>query len=307
MLRRTDLLITQVRKQSENTDFSDTTGIGDDEVIQYLNDAQHRLQTVILAQHPAVFLTESVQNTEARKETYDLPSDAYIGNKVTNVEYSSTGNELNYYPLRLGNLKNRASGRYGAPMLYIRQSGKLLLVPTPDSNHAKLRITYVKRIDQIDIRRGIISSVATSGTTITSLIGDLSATTYLDLTALGQAEYICIADNYGVIKMRNLPITAINSTTGAITISPTFNFLSTESIAANDYIITGKDTSTHSELERNCERYLLAYASYRLMRRDSSADAPEENNELIAMEREIAAAYAEVTDDVIEIPLILEW
>lgn len=307
MLRRTDILINQVRKQSENTDFSDTTGIGDEEIIQYLNDAQHRLQTVILSQHPAVFLTESIENTVARQESYDLPSNAYIGNKVTNVDYTATGNELDYVSLKLGNLKNRSSGNYGEPAYYIRQSGKLLLAPVPDTSISKLRITYVKKIDQIDIRRGVISSVSTSGNTISTLVGDLSSTTYLDITALSEAEYICIVDTYGNIKMRNLPITALDSTTGSITIDPSFSFDSGETISVGNYIVIGKDTSTHSELERNCERYLLAYASWRLMRRDSSVDAPEENNELTAMEREIAAAYAEVNDDVIDIPIIQDW
>lgn len=307
MLRRTDLLITQVRKQSENTDFSETTGIGDEEIIQYLNDAQHRLQTVILAQHPAVFLTESIENTVARQESYNLPSNAYLGNKVTNVDYSASGNEIDYIPLVMGNLKNRATGVFGDPKLYIRQSGKLLLSPVPATSTSKLRITHVKRIDQIDIRRGIISSANTSGNTVTSLVGDLSSTTALDLTALGSAEYICIVDAYGNIKMRNLPITSIDSSTGAITLDASFEFITGETVTAGNYIVIGKDTSTHSELERNCERYLLAYATWRLMRRDSSVDALEENNELASMEKEIAAAYAEVNDDVIEIPVIQEW
>lgn len=307
MLRRTDLLITQVRKQSENTDFSDTTGIGDEEIIQYLNDAQHRLQTVILAQHPAVFLTENIQNTVARQESYDLPSNAYIGNKVTNVDFSSSGNEVDYTALSLGNLKNRSTGVYGQPFFYIRQSSKLLLSPVPSTSVSKLRIVYVKRIDQIDIRRGIISSVSTSGSSITTLIGDLSSTTSLDLTALGNAEYLCIVDTYGNVKMRNLPITSVESTTGAITLDASFEFEEGESVAIGDYLVIGKDTSTHSELERNCEKYLLAYATYRLMRRDSSVDAPEENNELISMEKEIAAAYAEVNDDVLEIPILQGW
>lgn len=307
MLRRADILINQVRKQSENTDFSDTTGIGDEEIIQYLNDAQHRLQTVILSQHPAVFLTEFIQNITSRQETYDLPSDAYIGNKVTNVEYSSTGSEIDYVPLILGNLKNRASGVYGDPCFYIRQSGKLILSPVPDRSSAKLRLAYIKRIDQIDIRRGIISSVSLTDNTITSLLGDLSSTTYLDISSLSAAEYVCIVDTYGNIKMRNLPIISLDSSTGELVIDSSFEFQDGETIEVGDYVVTGKDTSTHSELERNCERYILAYASWRLMRRDSSVDAPEENNELTTMEREIAAAYAEVNDDVINIPIIQDW
>lgn len=307
MLRRTDILISQVRRQSENTDFSNTTGISDEEIIQYLNDAQHRLQTVILSQHPAVFLTEVVQNVVGRQEIYLLPSNAYLGNKVTNVDYSYSGSDRDYTSLSMGNLKNRFTGIYGDPNYYIRQSGKLILSPTPDRSQAKLRITYVKRIDQIDIRRGIISNVTLTGNTVTNLVGDLSSPTYFDIENLQAAEYVCIVDNYGNIKMRNLPLLSIDSALGTLNIDPAFTFQDGETISVGDYIVIGKDTSTHSELERNCERYLLTYAAWRLMRRDSSVDAPEENNELTTMENEIAAAYAEVNDDIIEIPIIQEW
>lgn len=307
MLRRTDILINQIRKQSENTEFSDTTGIGDDEIIQYINDAQHRLQTVILSQHPAVFLTESVMSSVARQEVYDLPSNSYLANKVTNVEYSSTGNALDYLPLQLGNLKNRASGVYGCPVYYIRQSGQLILAPIPDTSSGSLRITYVKKIDQVDIRRGVVSSVTLTGSNVTLLIGDLSATIPLDITALSATDYICIVDRYGNVKMRNLPVLSLDSSTGELEIDSDFAFSTGETLAIGDYIVAGQDTTSHGEFERNCERYVLSYASWRLMKRDSSVDSVEANSELNEMEREIAAAYAEVNDDVVSVPIIMEW
>ena len=96
-------LILQARKATENTDVDESNGIGifDSEFTQYLNDAQYRLQSLIVQQHPDVFSDEA-EITIDGSEKYDLATAApliFINNKVLNAEYSSTGNTDDYYVL----------------------------------------------------------------------------------------------------------------------------------------------------------------------------------------------------------------
>ena len=79
-----------------------------------------------------------------------------------------------------------------------------------------------------------------------------------------------------------------------------------ESISVGDYVVGGKDTTTHSELPRNVERYLIAYCAWKILKRDSSVDSQEAVQELLQMENDIVESYAVISDDVQYIPLINE-
>lgn len=301
MSRLVDYLINQARKESENTEFSDFSGIDDTEFIQYLNDAQHRLQSVIVAQHPSVFVTETTQNTERSVESYTLPTDCFLGNKVTSVEFTSSGNDDDYYFLDAASIRQRTPGVEGSPSDYIRRSGAILLSPIPDTANAKIRLNYVKRINELDKRRGSVASSVVSGTSITSLIADV-VTDSLDTESLDEHNYICIVDRNGSIKMKNIEVDTFNPGTGEISITSGFTFEDGESISVGDYIVGGQDTSTHSELSRTCERYLIKYCVWKILKRDSSVDYAEAQTELLAMESDIIASFSDIDDDVTFIP-----
>ena len=81
-MRSVTRLIDQIRKQTENEEFSDFTGIKDQEFIQYLNDAQYNLQALIIQQHPRVFIEEVLLDAVSGQEKYDLPSDTFLKNKT---------------------------------------------------------------------------------------------------------------------------------------------------------------------------------------------------------------------------------
>ena len=107
MSRLVDRLIDQVRRQTENEDSSSTAGIQDVEFLQYLNDAQDRLQSLITSTHPLVFVVEKEVDAVVDKEAYDLPKDAYKQNAVSTVEYSPSRNTEDYYHLEQTTLKRR--------------------------------------------------------------------------------------------------------------------------------------------------------------------------------------------------------
>jgi len=312
MARYVSYLIDDVRLSTENTDFSDTIGIKDAEFLRFLNDAQYRIQNLIIQQHPSVFLTEYTTPIVANQEAYSLPSKAFMGNKVTQVEYSYKSTGVDYFaPLRPGSLFERVSGSnsfaLGRPSKYIRKAGQVLLVPTPGSSNGQLRITYVHKIPKLDLRRGSVSSVTldSATNTITALSLDVS-TDSVDNTQMDKFTRLSIVDEEGNVKMSNIKYTDIDPSTGIVTVDASFTYEDGETISSGNYIVAGEYSSTHSELDEMVERYLIAYTTFKILQRDSNiTDLQVQQSILMEMENEIIASYAEISDDITEIPEII--
>ena len=301
-MRRLDYLITDARLQTENEDFSDTVGIDDEEFVRFFNEAQTRIHSLIVQQHSAIFLKENTQTLTSGTEAYNLPSDCLLANKVTQVDYSHDSSSDNYVPLKPTYLKNRYSSE-GAPMYYIRKAGQVLINPIPNRSNGSIRITYIEKPRGLDIRRGSINAVTDSGTQITALTMEVTTDT-VDGDALDKDNFLCIVDRAGNIKMADIEYDSVNSTTGVVTLTQNHTYDSGESIAVGDYVVVGKNTSTHSELADFVERYLIAYVAWKILKRDSSADYQEQQDELAQLEREIIESYADISDDIYEIPEI---
>lgn len=303
-MRRVDLLIEQARRQTENEEFSETTGINDEEMLQYLNDAQYRLLSLITSTHPTVFVKEAPPiDVVANQESYDLPHDVFIENRITSVEFSPTNDTRNFFKLNPITMAERDTSFTGYPSNYIRRSGKVLLSPIPSSSTGKLRFNYVRRIAELDKRRGRILSVTLGTNTITSLIINISDENY-DYAALSKVDFITIVDRKGLQKMIKIEVENIDENTGVVTVDPSFTFQGGETIAVGDYVVGGEDSTTHSELPKMCERYLIGYLAWKVLKRDSSEDSFEQRNEIKGIEDDIVEAFGDTTDDIINIPII---
>lgn len=300
-MRRSDQLITRVRKMTQNVTFSDDSGIQDDEILQALNDAQDRIYSLILKKNPGVFLKEYEVDAVANQANYSVPSDTFMGTRVERVEFSNSGSPQNYYPLRQVELWERDQFETGLPYLYVRRANEILLQPTPRSG-GKIRITYQRTIPKLDKRRAKVASVSVSGNTLTSLV--LDTTVELDSTSILDEGWATVIDRDGVVKMKAIPIDAININTGVVTIASGFSFASGETVAVGDWVVTGKVASTNSLLDDVCEKYLLCYAKWEVNKIDSSSDSQERQAELLAIETEIEDAYALADNDIDRIPLI---
>lgn len=283
--------------QTENEEFTETTGISDEEFIQYLNDAQEQLQSDIVRNHENLFIGDYTYDIVGGQSEYPMPDDAYIGNRLSNVFFSHNGNSNNRKLLKAGSLKERTFTQVGVPSIYIRSSGKLILSPVPQSSISDgLFINYVYLLNKLDKRRARIDTVTTSGNTITALKFDLSEE--LDSTALLNKCFMCVVDKCGEVKMRRIPISDINISTGDVTLEPGFEFLDGESIASGDYVVAGKFASNVSELPDMCERYFIQYCNWKILKRDSSNDSAESSTEVDAMRAEIVETFKEIDDDV---------
>ena len=217
-MRSVTRLIEQVRRQTENEEFDSFVGISDEEFIQYLNDAQYNLQAAIVHQHPRVFTAEAVINAVSGQESYELPSDCLLGNKVHNVEYSSTGAESDYYVLEQSTIKYRVPGINGAPIKYIRMGGKVLLSPQPQTG-GKLRITYIQRLRELDKRQAQVKQTFATEETPSDLtisssdfrINLESSKFETNVQHLQTHDYICIVDKEGKSLVKNIEITEVTS------------------------------------------------------------------------------------------------
>lgn len=311
-MRSVTRLIEQIRNQTENEDFSDFVGIKDSEFVQYLNDAQYNLQSAIVHQHPRVFIAEEILQATAGVESYALPSDCFLGNKVHNVEYSATGSEDDYYVLEQDNLKRRAKGSSGYPSRYIRMSGKIMLTPLPQSS-GKIRVSYVRRLPELQIKKAevkqiylnsvAVDQVVDSQNEFTITLDDDAFTT--EIADLQKESHICVIDKHGDTLITNIPIVSVTSTT--ITCSAhTLKSGQSATIPAGASIV-GKDATTHSELSIETERYLISYVAWKILKRDSSVDSQEAFQELSLMQQEIVKSYAVISDDIQYIPQLNSW
>ena len=300
-MKRIDLLINQSRRATENVEYSETTGISDEEFIQYLNDAQDRIEVLIQNEFPNVFMKEVDIQAVAGQEAYDIPEDALISNRVTNVQYSDAGSVLNFRNLKTGTEKERLTGMTATPSFYIRRHKQILLQPTPHNNAGLIRVLYQKKLPRLDKRRGQVSSLTLSGNSIVSLVLDVGS---LDADPITDVGYLTVVNSKGVIQMRRVPVNSIDTTTGEVDVEAGFEFEDGETISANDYVVAGFEATTHSELPDICERYLIGYCNWKILKRDSSDDAQEAFSELQVIESDIVSSYGTPDGDVPQIPII---
>lgn len=303
-MRNLELLISQSRRNTENTDFSDTTGISNADFIDWANQGQERLQSLLTAVSSDLFEAEKEVQMVSGQEGYDIPDDAYLKNRLVFLEFTETGNARDYFALKKGRLRERVNGIPSTPSVYIRRGSQILLQPTPDSSAGKLRITYQKRLPRLDIRQAKVASVSTSGSSITSLTLSTSELLTSDSReALLEEGYFSVIDKDGIVKMKKVPVLDIDLTTGVVTLD-TFSFESGETIAANNYLVRGPFTTTHSQLPDTCERYLVAYMDWKALKKDSNTDSGEQTVELQTIEKDIVESFAEPDADVNYVPII---
>lgn len=303
-MRRATQLITVIRRQSENVQIDADDGIGDDEVLQFMNDGQERLESAIIRTHEKAFAEDSFTDLVNGTEIYTLPFGTYINHNIIAVEYSFTGNQQDYIPLRRGKLIERTSFR-GFPTVYIPRKKEIIINPISDRSVVNgLRITTNPKHPRMDKRRGIVTAVTIVGSAVTSLVVDAtSGTVPYDPSDFDEFDRISVVDIDGAQKMRNIPVDDANSD-GTLTVRSSFTFETGETIAVGDYVVLGENATTHLQMPQICEKYLIEYGTWKMFMRDSSSDSQEQGGVVSALETDIVDAFAEISGDVDRVPVI---
>ena len=261
-------VITAARRLSKNEDFSEdssgnvTGGIGNAEILQYINDGQDLLQSKISNAHSSVSPFASSQEiaTVADQRAYSVSDRVFFNKELITIRYSHSGNLSDYgKPLDKLHPMNDNSDTAEYPYGYYRQSGNFYPIPIVNRSGAKFEVKYERSLDDLALRVGTVTARTLSSTQLTALTINTASD---DANAINNAsdKYLCICDKDGVVKMRNIAFTSYNSGTGVFTLDP-FTFATGETVAVGDYLTIGKYTTTHSDLPDECENYLIYYAA----------------------------------------------
>lgn len=308
-MRRTDALITAARTISRNNANADgTLSISDNEVIQYLNDAQDRMQNLISARKNVakIFVTQQIISVVANQEAYSIPDRVLLNKQIENVEFSATGSLSDYVRLEKLNFINRDTNTSSYPQGYFKRGGQIFLQPTPSTSTGTIRVTYERDLDDLDIpRAGITTITSGTATQFATITLDATANTYETTTpGFSTIQYVSIVDALGARKCFNILVGGYVTATNILTPSPTpFIYSALDSaLATTDVVVFNKYTTTFSQLPDSCERYLIHSAAAELLHRDSSEDYSREKDNVSEMEEDILKALASQTSEVQFIP-----
>ena len=97
---------------------------------------------------------------------------------------------------------------------------------------------------------------------------------------LDKIDYCCFVDLNGESVLNAIPLNGYNQSTMVLTSTPFYMFPSNELALFNEslaefvplYVVQGDYSSTHSQLDRQCEDQLIEYAVLRLLRLQSAAE-----------------------------------
>lgn len=304
--RRIDIMIRKVRKGTGNEDYGANAGISDSQMEEYFNDGLGFLESGINQTHALQFISETFIDLVAGTEKYSLPADFLQGGGVVGIDYSygnPSGSDPQWQPLNQTTDIERARGlRMEVPSSYMVVGTQVWINAIPSTNKTSaLRVLYVSRLSRLGIRRGLVSAVTLNTGTrrITSLT--VSGATTPDEYNLNESASVVDAD--GTIKMAGIKLSGAALAAGVVPVRSDFVYVAGETIAVGDYVVFGAKASTHQlQLDEAVERFLTAYAQWKVLREDSSDDSAEQLTELTAMRDSILSSYSKPNKDLILVP-----
>jgi hypothetical protein len=299
-MRRSEQLISISRKLSGSANFSATTGIQDEEFLEWLTEAHRYLHASAVNKYSKAFTITEIKQVTSQIAELNIPSDVFMQAILDKVEYSVSGRSDEYYQLNRLNTQMRDDYGSGNPAYYIQVGSQIILQPKPQSA-GYIRFSYVKKFPRIDKRRATVSAVTLATDTITSL--EFDTTVDLDETNINAEGAICIVNKYGAIKMRGI-LGTVNATSGVFTVDSDFVFQTGETISVGDYAVLGTNSTTHSGLPDDAENYLIKYMVWQAQKRKSSDDAAEAEADCMNWMASLVELYATNDHDVLYVPIV---
>lgn len=304
-MRRIEHLIKQIRRQTDNEIIGADDGISKNELVWYINEAQTTLQEAIIGTYRKAFSTTAFIDAVDGQEEYSLPEYTFAGQNVIKIDYSPDGQTKNYLPVgKVEYVEQRSIA--GTPQFYILSGNKVLFNPIPDKSVTNgFRVVYNKMLPNLDVRRSTVKAKTEVGATLTALTLEPTFPEF-SVDDWADDDWLTIVGADGTIKCSKVAYTAI-SALGVLTM-PVHAYTTGESVTVGDYVVPGKRATTHSELPDNAERYIVAYAVWKVLKRDSSNDSKEHVQELEMLANSVVDAYAAAAQDVTRIPIInTDW
>lgn len=296
--RRTEEIIADARRLSYQEQYSYTEGWDDNTVVEIMNLGLDRLYASITEIDNPANIEELSLNTVAGQQSYDIPIDVHMAIRIMDMRflYAGTQSPWAFITLKQGMIQDRFPYPTNIPDTYCIRNGKLLLSPIPNvTGIGNLVINFQKRMRKMDIRRGKVSSYTEDG------LGEnvkfqlnFTVTSQKDVnmrenaaSILDKIDYCTFVDRNGVPIVNAIPLNSYNQNTFVLTCDPFYIIPPEEKIALNTalnagvvvYVVGGDYSSSHSQLDRQCEDHLIEYTILRLLRLQSAAEPTKDQLE----------------------------
>lgn len=294
--RSADEHVARLKAWTRNLDQVNQTGarqpgVNEAMILFYLNEGKDNIQRAVANQAQSTFVEPETVVITSRLKEYSIPSTA-ISSRVAKVEYSVDGSEKKFTPLRLQNFTSWVYSE-GQPCYYAKRGNRIMPYPVPESG--VLRIWIQRRDDELDVRRGVIttSGEVLTGANLTSIILETVDTPNAD--AFSEAEFVCVSDWEGEVKAYNIPIASWDVGANTLNVRQPFPWTA-GTIEEGDVITIGKNTTTHSKLDKDFEQYYVEWAILRVRGWDSNSETYEGAGIISTLRAEILDAHSDSAD-----------
>jgi len=302
---RTEHIITRIRRETDNEQIGTDQGINDNEIIGYLNDAQDDIYGGIANVFRSAFAKEYRFSCLGGQETYSVPTDAYMDGQAIVLEYSQSGQDDGFTPLKRVTMRERITGS-GIPCKYTVANGDIYAWPVAQASQGTFRLVYSSSAPKMDKLRGRVSSVTQVGDQITglSILGMSGVFTVNDESEFQNDNYLSISNFAGDVLCSGIAYNSIIPVVGIgiVSLESNYTLKAGESVTVGDYVTIGKRSTHTSKLPDNCETYLVSYGAMKVFIRDSSSMAGIKSQEVGAIRAQILDNFAELSADVDSIP-----
>lgn len=289
-MKRVEVLIDIVRKLSGNTRYDSNSGVGQDIMELYLNNAQDEIQKALVNTKSKYLLKTKAAAVVNNQQEYAYPTDLYLNN-IDTMQW--TQDNQTFVNMFKGYMKDRTYTGSGYSYGYITKESTYVLTPPLESGN--LSIHYIRQLPRMAIRSGTISAVTVNSGVLTAL-----TVTSPDATEIATDNFLCVVDYLGNIKARAIQYV---SQTGGVFTLPAHTLDTGESVAVGDYIVIGKNATNKAELPEVTEGFLIKYANYQAKYGDSSQWSKVVQDDMAQTLLGLVQSFGMNSDDVIEIPI----
>lgn len=254
-------LLRRIRRDSNFKLYTSSTGIQDEEIIDLLNDAQSELITRISAVNTTQLQSEAILDIVSGQTVYNTKGRLLHNSKVVDVKLQFDGVE-GWQSIGKQTIRE-IKGNYWDRVVWALQNGNIVVDGRVDDQVTKIKVIFEDFPYRLAKRAAIITDGAGSGGFVTEVsCSYLYANAEADFNA-DIDRFFCVTDATGRTLMANVPYLSVASGVFTLPVGG-YRYGAGETIDIGNYILIGKEVTTHSNISDDLERYYIYYVTEHL-------------------------------------------